>query len=235
MGFDLRLMSWGDGSGAPTSGKNLVVVGTDNNGLLHIRIFDAAGNRIKDTDETQLPAQAAAIATLKQQLPGLLPPHVLTDAEKVQVIAEATSIVGQTRPMPKRQMKRKVVIHLKQRDPSDPSLLLQAVEKAFRPREIEISVEEPSNEAPPAIPDEQLETAVREHAAEVLDEQDRRLREAPRGRAARPKLQATKRRTRNLRNRLKVWVTAGWRIVVKLLPVAEQAAKTAKAVGDLFG
>ena len=89
-------MSWGDGSGVPTSGKNLVVVGTDNNGLLHIRIFDAAGNRIKDTDETQLPAQAAAIATLKQQLPGLLPPHVLTDAEKAQVIAEATSIVGQT-------------------------------------------------------------------------------------------------------------------------------------------
>ena len=66
----------------PTSGKNLVVVGTDNDGLLHIRIFDAAGNRIKDTDETQLPAQAAAIATLKQQLPGLLPPHVLTDAER---------------------------------------------------------------------------------------------------------------------------------------------------------
>ena len=90
-------MSWGDGSGVPTSGKNLVIVGIDNNGLLHIRIFDAAGNRITDTDETQLPAQAAAIATLKQQLPGLLPPHVLTDAEKAQVIAEATSIVGQTR------------------------------------------------------------------------------------------------------------------------------------------
>jgi hypothetical protein len=95
-GFDLRLMSWGDGSGVPTSGKNLVVVGTDNNGLLHIRILDAAGNRIVDTDETQLPAQAAAIATLKQQLPGLLPPHVLTDAEKAQVTGEATSIVGQT-------------------------------------------------------------------------------------------------------------------------------------------
>jgi hypothetical protein len=95
-GFDLRLMSWGDGSGAPTSGKNLVVVGTDDNGLLHIRIFDAAGNRVNDTDATQRPAQAAAIATLKQQLPGLLPPHELTDAEKAQVIAEATSIVGQT-------------------------------------------------------------------------------------------------------------------------------------------
>src|SRR4051812_24959877 len=97
-GLDLRLMSWGNGSGVPTSGKSLVVVGTDNAGSLHIRIFDAAGNRITDTDETQRPAQAAAFAALKRQLPGLLPPHVLTDAEKVQVIAVATSIADQTPP-----------------------------------------------------------------------------------------------------------------------------------------
>jgi hypothetical protein len=96
-GFDLRLMLWGNGSAAPNSGENLVVLGIDNNGLLHIRIFDATGNRTKDTDETQLPAQAAAIATLKQLLPGLMPPHVLTDTEKKQVIALVTSIVGQTR------------------------------------------------------------------------------------------------------------------------------------------
>ncbi len=81
----------------PTSGSNLVIVGTDNKNLLHIRIYDDAGNRVTDTDETKLPAaQAAAIATLKQQLPGLLPPHVLTYAEKAQVFGEATSIVGQT-------------------------------------------------------------------------------------------------------------------------------------------
>src|SRR5262249_44229314 len=94
----LRLMSWGDGTGVPTSGSNLVIVGTDDKNLLHIRIFDANGNRVTDTDETKLPAaQAAAIATLKQQLPGLLPPPVLPYAEKAQVIGEATSIVGQTR------------------------------------------------------------------------------------------------------------------------------------------
>ena len=94
---DLRLMSWGDGSGVPTSGNNLVIVGADNNGLLHIRIFDAGGNLVTDTDETKLPrTQAAAISTLKQQLPGLLPPHVLTGAEKAQVITEVTLIVGQT-------------------------------------------------------------------------------------------------------------------------------------------
>jgi hypothetical protein len=97
--FDLQLMSWGDGSGVPTSGKSLVIVGIDNKGLLHIRIFDANGNRITDMDETKLPgSQAGAIATLKQQLPGFLPPHVLTGPETAQVMSEATSIVGQTNP-----------------------------------------------------------------------------------------------------------------------------------------
>src|SRR5262249_6428118 len=30
-GYVLRLMSWGDGSGVPTVGRNLIIVGTDNN------------------------------------------------------------------------------------------------------------------------------------------------------------------------------------------------------------
>src|SRR5262249_33729823 len=87
-GFDLRLMYWGDGSRVPTSGKNLVVVGNDNDGLLHIRIFDVDGRCVTDTDEKQLPTQATAIATLKQQISALLPPRVLTDAAKEQVIKE---------------------------------------------------------------------------------------------------------------------------------------------------
>jgi hypothetical protein len=90
-------MSWGDGNGVPTSGSNLVIVGTDNNNVLHVRAFDQGGNRVTDTDETKLPpAQAQAISALKQQLPGLLPPHVLTAAEKAQVLGEVTSIIGQT-------------------------------------------------------------------------------------------------------------------------------------------
>ena len=36
-------MAWGDGSAVPTSGVNLVVLGTETNGVLHFRIFDAAG------------------------------------------------------------------------------------------------------------------------------------------------------------------------------------------------
>ena len=45
LGYDFRVMSWGDGSGVPPSGAKSVIVGTDNDGLLHIRIFDAAGVR----------------------------------------------------------------------------------------------------------------------------------------------------------------------------------------------
>jgi hypothetical protein len=96
--FDLQLISWGDGSGVPTSSNQVVIVGTDNRGLLHIRIFTATGAELlADTDETQLPTtQASAISRLKHELPGLLPPHVLTRAEKVQVVSEVISMVGQT-------------------------------------------------------------------------------------------------------------------------------------------
>jgi hypothetical protein len=95
--LDLRLMSWGDGSGVPTSGRSLVLIGIDNKGLLHIRIFDPSGSRVTETDETKVPSsQAGAVSTLKGQLPGLLPPHVLTEAEKAQLLSEATVIVGRT-------------------------------------------------------------------------------------------------------------------------------------------
>lgn len=100
----LRLMSWGDGSGAPIPGNNLdtVIVGIDDTGLLHIRIFDAGGKLVTDTDERKLfSTQAEKISTLKQQLPAWLPPHVLTDAEKAQVITEVTSILGQTLQFPR--------------------------------------------------------------------------------------------------------------------------------------
>jgi hypothetical protein len=95
-GFDLRLVSWSDGSGVPTSGKKLVIVGIDNYDLLHIRMFDAGGKSVVDTDETRLPTQAVAIATLKLQLTGLKPPQVLTRATKARVLKKVTSIVVQT-------------------------------------------------------------------------------------------------------------------------------------------
>jgi hypothetical protein len=119
-GYDLQLMSWGDGSNVPTSGRNLVIAGLDNDGLLHIRTFDyagvrtdtyeemeggaldlvtadAAGHVLSDTPESNLPAaQAQAIADLKQRLPDLLPPYSLSDTERSDVLSEATLITGQT-------------------------------------------------------------------------------------------------------------------------------------------
>jgi hypothetical protein len=100
LGAELQVMSWKDGSGVPTSGRNLIIVGIDNHDRLHIRIFDAAANPPTDIDETKLPVtQAGAIATLKQQIPGLLYPHTLTSDEKTQVISEVTSIVGLTQQL----------------------------------------------------------------------------------------------------------------------------------------
>ncbi len=118
-GFDLRLMSWGNGSGVPTSGSDHIIVGTDMSGLLHIRSFDAGGIRsetfeVKDTggelhlrsvdasgkvlsDVLESITQFGEISTLKQQLPGLLPPHVLSSDERGQVLVEVISIVGENR------------------------------------------------------------------------------------------------------------------------------------------
>src|SRR5262249_32355852 len=68
--YGLRLMSWGEGTGIPTSGNKLVIVGTDNNNLLHYRIFHQGGNLVTDIDESKIAhptPQARAILTLKQQ------------------------------------------------------------------------------------------------------------------------------------------------------------------------
>ena len=96
LGPGVQVVSW-EGSGVPTSGKNQVIVGADKDGLLHVLIFDVAGNRAFDMDETKLPStQKKAISALKQQLAGLLAPQVLTDAEKANVLAQVTSIVDHT-------------------------------------------------------------------------------------------------------------------------------------------
>jgi hypothetical protein len=120
--YDLRLMSWGDGTAVPTSGNSLVVAGTDGNSLLHVRVLvasgartdafeamdgngrlrlktvDASGSVTSDLLESNLDsARAGTLSALKQQLPGLLPPHVLTPAEKLQVLGQVTSILRQAR------------------------------------------------------------------------------------------------------------------------------------------
>ena len=97
---DVLLVAWGDGTGVPKSGRNLLIVGTDNNNVLQIRYFDGGGN-VTNTNQTQLPSnQAGAIATLKQQINPLLPPHILSSAENAQISSQVTSIFGQAPPKP---------------------------------------------------------------------------------------------------------------------------------------
>src|SRR5262249_7004766 len=92
IGDDVQVVDWGDGSAVPTSGQDLVIVGLDTGDVLHIRSFDADGNA---TDTTEPPLTGSGvIPTLEQQIPGWLPPHALTLAEKAQIIAEVRSIVG---------------------------------------------------------------------------------------------------------------------------------------------
>jgi WD40 repeat protein len=120
-GAELRLISCWDGSGPPTAGTDLVIVGTDSDGLLHIRAFGGNTNPISADEtrgssgalhlkrfgyfidgrmwsealESSLPTtQSRAITTLKQQLPRLLPPHVLSGAERGQILSAITLILG---------------------------------------------------------------------------------------------------------------------------------------------
>ncbi len=95
VGFDLDVVAWGDGSGVAKSGKELVILGIDNNKLLHIRIFGHSEELVTDTDETKLPpAKARDIEELKRRVAGLLPTRGLTDAEKTPLLQLATSIVN---------------------------------------------------------------------------------------------------------------------------------------------
>jgi hypothetical protein len=65
-------------------------------GTPHLVSANASGTVVSDAPESSLSAaQAQAIAALKLQLQsGWLPPHSLTQAEKTQVLAEATLIGG---------------------------------------------------------------------------------------------------------------------------------------------
>ena len=69
---------------------------------MHVRIFDRDGHQVTDTDETKLPpAQAQAILILKQRVPGLLPPHVMSGPHKARILGAVASI--DVRPLEGRQ------------------------------------------------------------------------------------------------------------------------------------
>jgi hypothetical protein len=136
--------------------------------------------------------------------------------------------------MAKRQTKRKVTIRLVGRDPNDPLTLFVAIEDAFRPGSIEVVCERPEAVAEPLVVlDESLETQAREQAAEVLDEKDRQSKASPTPDARGP-AESSPTKMKSFQSWLTRKNAAGWRIVVKNLPVAGQVAGLAKAVKDIF-
>ena len=130
--------------------------------------------------------------------------------------------------MAKRPLKRSVKIVLKARDQRDPLPLFEAIEAAFRPGTIEITVEAEILEVP-THPNEQLETKAREYVAEELDRRNQEVADAP------PTPADTTDPLPQKQRRLTVWLTGlvavGWKITLKVLPVAERLAKIAKDLG----
>ncbi len=99
--LDLQLIpSKSDPSQLPTEGNNLVVVGNLAKGL-HVRVFGANGTRVVDTDESQLPDKAQAIAELKARLDTLGQAPKLSPADKANLIREVRSLVGLPASAPK--------------------------------------------------------------------------------------------------------------------------------------
>ncbi len=97
IGCDLRLMSVDTADGLVNEGSNLVIValvGTN----LHIRIFDANGNRIVDKAENQL-MSGEKLTTLKKQLKPLPNESGLSPEQKQEIVRDATSIAGYIPPI----------------------------------------------------------------------------------------------------------------------------------------
>ena len=78
----------------PTTGTNLVVVGTDSSNLFHIEIFDNTGKLITQNTESGLPSSdATAITNLKQQISGYSSSLQPTAAQQAQLLAEISAIL----------------------------------------------------------------------------------------------------------------------------------------------
>ena len=99
-GTDLRIMnSLKDAQQIPASAKNLVILAQVNNAF-HLRIFDAEGKRIVDTDEYQLKETRRPVGAFKKKNEHLWMSRELSDSEKVQAIDAISLVVGKTRSLP---------------------------------------------------------------------------------------------------------------------------------------
>jgi hypothetical protein len=88
------LPSASDLSELPSKGKSLIVLARLHN-LLRFRIFDNDGDRIVDTDETQLPSKAQAIKKIKEMIEPAGDGGKLGLKAEADVIAAVTSIFCQ--------------------------------------------------------------------------------------------------------------------------------------------
>jgi hypothetical protein len=95
--YSVRPISWGHGLGVPSTGKNLILVGTDYIDRLHIRIFDGRGKLVSDWEETQPASPGLEVMILKEQLLTFGPD--LTDDQQIQIITEVSSIVDDSIPV----------------------------------------------------------------------------------------------------------------------------------------
>lgn len=129
-----------------------------------------------------------------------------------------------------RLRKRKVKVILKSRDPADSIALLRFVESDLRPNDLEIHHEPPDVSF--NCPDEQLETAARSHAAEVLDRRDQEIRNLP----SNP---PTSNEVTETSNRVRAWLStksgSGWWITVKIITIVKAASEIAKNISDALG
>ncbi len=93
--YDLRLMSVDTADGLLNEGRNLVIVAVVGTAL-HIRIFDANGQRVVDKAENEL-INGDTVTNLKRRLDPLPDESRLSQKHKQNFIRDATSVAGHTR------------------------------------------------------------------------------------------------------------------------------------------
>ncbi|MCF7675991.1 MAG: hypothetical protein K9M97_11650, partial [Akkermansiaceae bacterium] len=91
--YDLRLMRATTATDLPVEGERLVVV-AEVAGVLHFRIFDAAGAQVIDTDESELAGKTSELTELRGRLSGLWATTNLLNSDKRTVVDSASAIVG---------------------------------------------------------------------------------------------------------------------------------------------
>jgi multidrug efflux pump subunit AcrB len=93
-GYDLRVIpGLKESSSIPSQGKKLVILASVNN-QLHVRIFDAEGTMLVDTNEDQLKKGSRPVDVLIREYVDLLRPRELSDLEMIPAVESIVTLVG---------------------------------------------------------------------------------------------------------------------------------------------